>query len=60
VVRRWADAADFLTDKGSAIQTGAVEAAIATEQALFTGFRVFERERLMDYIRRILPNAKRL
>jgi hypothetical protein len=50
----------FLTDNGSAMQTGAVEAAIAAKQDLFTRFRVFERERLMDYIRRILHNAKRL
>jgi hypothetical protein len=42
------------------MQTGAVEAAIAAKQDLFTRFRVFERERLMDYIRRILHNAKRL
>jgi len=50
----------YLTDKGSTMQAGAVEAAIAADQDLFKGFRVFERELLMDYIRRILHNAKRL
>jgi DNA-binding MarR family transcriptional regulator len=50
----------FLTDKGSAMQAEAIEAAIAADQDLFKGFRVFERELLLEYIRRILHNAKRL
>lgn len=50
----------YLTDKGSALQKGAVEAAMAADQDLFRGFRVFERELLMEYIRRILDNARRL
>jgi DNA-binding MarR family transcriptional regulator len=50
----------FLTEKGSAMQTEAVEAAVAADQDLFKGFRLFERELLMEYIRRILHNAKRL
>lgn len=50
----------FLTDKGSSMQAEAVEAAIAADRDLFKGFRVFERELLLEYIRRILLNAKRL
>jgi len=49
-----------LTEKGKAMQAGAIEAAIAADQQLFKGFRVFERELLLEYIRRILENAKRL
>lgn len=50
----------FLTAKASAMQADAVKAAIAADQDLFKGFRAFERELLLEYIRRILDNAKRL
>jgi DNA-binding MarR family transcriptional regulator len=50
----------FLTPKASAIKADAVKAAIAADQDLFKGFRAFERELLLEYIRRILDNAKRL
>ncbi|MBO9096739.1 MULTISPECIES: MarR family winged helix-turn-helix transcriptional regulator [unclassified Rhizobium] len=50
----------YLTEKGSAMQQDAVDAAMAADQDLFKGFRVFERELLLEYIRRVLDNAKRL
>ncbi|MBB4567795.1 DNA-binding MarR family transcriptional regulator [Rhizobium leucaenae] len=50
----------FLTGKASAMQTEAVEAAMAADKELFRGFRTFERELLLEYIRRILENAKHL
>jgi DNA-binding MarR family transcriptional regulator len=50
----------FLTRKATAMQTEAVRAAMAADQDLFRGFRTFERELLLEYIRRILDNAKRL
>jgi len=50
----------FLTGKAAAMQTDAVRAAMAADQDLFRGFRTFERELLLEYIRRILDNAKRL
>lgn len=50
----------FLTQKAAAVQSEAVKAAMAADQDLFRGFRSFERELLMEYIRRILTNAKRL
>lgn len=50
----------FLTPKATAMQADAVKAAVAADQELFKGFRTFERELLLEYIRRILENAKRL
>lgn len=50
----------FLTEKAVAMQTDAVDAAMAADQDLFKGFRSFERELLFEYIRRILENAKHL
>lgn len=50
----------FLTQKAAAMQSEAVKAAIAADADLFKGFRAFERELLVEYIRRILENAKRL
>ncbi|HEY0121478.1 MAG TPA: MarR family transcriptional regulator [Rhizobium sp.] len=50
----------FLTAKAAAMQTDAVKAAMAADQELFKGFRSFERELLLEYIRRILDNAKHL
>jgi hypothetical protein len=43
-----------------AMQADAIKAAIAADQDLFKGFRAFERALLIEYIRRILDNAKRL
>ena len=42
------------------MQAEAINAAIAADHDLFKGFRTFERELLIEYIRRILENAKRL
>jgi DNA-binding MarR family transcriptional regulator len=50
----------FLTEKATMMQSEAVRAAMAADQDLFRGFRTFERELLLEYIRRILDNAKRL
>ena len=50
----------FLTERASAMQAEAVEAAMAADQDLFRGFRTFERELLLEYIRRLIDNAKRL
>ncbi len=50
----------YLTEKASAMRQDAVDAAMAADQDLFKGFRVFERELLLEYIRRVLDNAKRL
>jgi DNA-binding MarR family transcriptional regulator len=50
----------FLTPKAAAMQGEAIKAAMAADQDLFKGFRAFERELLLEYIRRILDNAKRL
>jgi DNA-binding MarR family transcriptional regulator len=50
----------FLTRKATSMQTEAIRAAMAADQDLFKGFRTFERELLLEYIRRILDNAKRL
>lgn len=50
----------FLTGKATALQTEAVEAAIAADRDMFRGFRTFERELLLEYVRRILENAKHI
>jgi DNA-binding MarR family transcriptional regulator len=50
----------FLTERAMAMQADAIKAAIAADQDLFKGFRAFERALLIEYIRRILDNAKRL
>lgn len=46
-----------LTDKASALREAAIAAAAEADDALFSGFRRFERELLLEYIRRILANA---
>jgi DNA-binding MarR family transcriptional regulator len=50
----------FLTEKATTMQSEAVKAAVAADEDLFRGFRSFERELVLEYIRRILDNAKRL
>ena len=49
----------FLTTKGKALQETALAAASATEEALFQGFRRFERELLLEYMRMVLANLGR-
>lgn len=50
----------FLTEKATGMQEQALSAALAADQDLFKGFLAFERELLVEYIHRILVNAKRL
>lgn len=49
----------FLTNRGKALQETALAAASATEEALFQGFRRFERELLLEYMRMVLANLGR-
>lgn len=50
----------FLTEKAAGLEEEALDAAVAADQDLFKGFLTFERELLMEYIRRIIVNARRL
>jgi len=50
----------FLTDKAKGMEDDAIEAAREADLALFQGFKNFERELTLAYIRRILDNAKKL
>jgi MarR family transcriptional regulator for hemolysin len=38
----------------------AIDAAREADLALFEGFKTFERELMLEYIRRLLENAKKL
>jgi len=49
----------FLTAKGKALRETAIAAAAAAEDALFKGFRRFERELLLEYMRMALANLSR-
>jgi DNA-binding MarR family transcriptional regulator len=49
----------FLTTKGKALHETALAAASETEEALFQGFRRFERELLLEYMRMVLANLGR-
>ncbi len=46
-----------LTDKANTMRDAAIAAATAADDALFAGFRTFERELMLEYIRRIIGNA---
>lgn len=48
----------FLTDKARAMQEAATEAAAEADMALFKGFRRFERELLLEYMRMAIANGK--
>ncbi|WP_377291648.1 MarR family winged helix-turn-helix transcriptional regulator [Rhizobium sp. SG2393] len=48
----------FLTDKARAIEEEAKAAARAVEDDLFKGFRRFERELMLQYMRMALANAE--
>ncbi len=50
----------FLTNRAAAMQAEAVEAAMAADTDLLKDFRQFERELLLEYIRRVLENARQL
>jgi DNA-binding MarR family transcriptional regulator len=49
----------FLTQRGKALRDKAMTAASQTEDALFQGFRRFERELLLEYMRMLLANLGR-
>ena len=50
----------YLTERARAIEPAARAAADAAEDALFAGFRRFERELLLEYMRWLAENARRL
>ncbi len=50
----------FLTERASAMQPEAEAAARAAEDAMFGGFRRFERELLLEYMRWLVENARKL
>ncbi|NHT74780.1 MarR family transcriptional regulator [Rhizobiaceae bacterium CRRU44] len=47
----------FLTDRGRALKGDAMLAARAADDALFAGFRRFERELMLEYMRMAIANA---
>ncbi|MBW9063190.1 MarR family transcriptional regulator [Rhizobium herbae] len=49
----------FLTDKARAMEAEAKAAAIAADQSLFSGFRHFERELMLEYMRMAIANGAR-
>lgn len=50
----------FLTEKARAMQDEAMSTAAEADEALFKGFRRFEKELMLEYIRWAIDNAKRL
>lgn len=50
----------FLSDKAKRMEDEATSAAREADQALFAGFRRFEKELLLEYIRMVLENARKL
>lgn len=51
---------NFLTDKGRTIESDALAAAEEADQALFRGFRRFEKELMLEYMRWAIDNARKL
>jgi DNA-binding MarR family transcriptional regulator len=49
----------FLTDRARAMEAEAKEAAAAADQSLFNGFRRFERELMLEYMRMAIANSER-
>lgn len=49
----------MLTRLGRDLEGRAVEAAAEADAALFAGFRSFERELMIEYMRRIVDNARK-
>ncbi|WP_455269458.1 MarR family winged helix-turn-helix transcriptional regulator [Rhizobium herbae] len=49
----------FLTDKAREMETEAKDAAFAADQSLFSGFRHFERELMLEYMRKAIANTQR-
>ncbi|MVA23936.1 MarR family transcriptional regulator [Agrobacterium vitis] len=48
----------FLTDKGEGLRDQAISAACEADEALFHGFRRFEKELMLEFIRQALQNAR--
>ncbi len=51
---------NFLTDKARTIENDAMVAAGEADEALFKGFRRFERELMLEYMRWAIENARKL
>ena len=49
-----------LTSLGRELEVQAVEAASEADAALFSGFRRFERELMIEYMRMIVENARKI
>lgn len=49
-----------LSEQGRALERLAIEAAAHADDAVFAGFRRFERELLMEYMRMAIANARKL
>lgn len=49
----------FLTEKARAMEEIAVRAAREADDAMFAGFRRFERELLLEYMRMIIQNTRK-
>ena len=49
----------FLTDEARAMEAEAKQAAIAADESLFSGFRHFERELMLEYMRMAIANGAR-
>lgn len=50
----------FLTDRARELKNEALQAATEADEALFEGFRRFEKELMLEYIRRAIDNARKL
>ncbi|GEO85364.1 MULTISPECIES: MarR family winged helix-turn-helix transcriptional regulator [Alphaproteobacteria] len=50
----------FLTDKARDLEHEALAAANEADQALFSGFRRFEKELMLEYMRWAIENARKL
>lgn len=48
----------FLSEKGRALEAQAMTAATEADESLFYGFRRFEKELMLEYIRWAIENAK--
>ena len=49
----------YLTEKARGMEAEAIRVAREADDALFAGFRRFERELLMEYVRKIIENARK-
>ncbi|TWF52881.1 MarR family winged helix-turn-helix transcriptional regulator [Neorhizobium alkalisoli] len=49
-----------LTEAGRALEMSAVEAAADADAALFSGFKRFERDLMIEYMRMIVENSRKL